>query len=209
LAGQGRKDEKNMNKNFKTSLNETLQQICGLSLAEIVEAAPGFFQGGEDASGNSPSFRSTKPSDHGLNLAGVSPTNAWDTANRLATKLGFLSVAKSMISLSNAQEALEHARQINKMRAALWQFTITAEDWVFDQGCANGPDGATVEPVAVCLAEPGDTTKRIGYRYLANRETDPKLRGDIGDAVATAIASRDQMLQVEMVPEPPPTPRFM
>jgi len=198
-----------MNKNFKISLNEALQQNCGLSLAEIEESAPSFFQGSEDTSGNGLSVNPLKSTERGLSIVGTSAINAWDVANGLATKLGFLSIAKSMMRLPNAQEAIEHARQLNKMRAALWQFAFTADDWTFTQGCANGPDGATVEPVAVCLAEPGDTVKKIGYRYLANRETDPQLRLDIDDAVAIAVASRDRMLQVELAPEPPSTPRFM
>jgi hypothetical protein len=198
-----------MNKNFKISLNEALQQICGLSLAEIEECAPRFFHEAADASGAALSFTPLKSNERGLSQAVASTTNAWEAANRLAVSFGFLSVAKSMMSFPNAPEAIEHARQLNKMRAALWQFAFTADDWTFTQGCANGPDGATVEPVAVCLAEPGDTVKKIGYRYLANRETDPQLRLDIDDAVAIAVASRDRMLQVELAPEPPSTPRFM
>ena len=198
-----------MNKNFKISLNEALQQICGLSLPEIEDCAPRFFQEVADASGNGLSFNPLKSAERGLSIVGTSAVNAWDVANGLVAKFGFLTIAKSMMLFPNAQEAIEHTSQINRMRAALWQFTSTADDWTFAQGCANGPDGATVEPMAVCLSEPGETAKKIGYRYLANRETDPQLRLDIDDAVAIAVASRDRMLQVELGPEPPSTPRFM
>lgn len=192
-------------KEFRASLDKALTQYTGISLGELEECAPDLWDGGTN--GPSGTFPHRSSALGGAVLAGASsanPLKVQDVVVGLVRRLSLTQISTGDRGLSLDADMI-HLGQMNRMRAALWQFAASAEDWLFEGGAIHGPDGAIVEPVAVRV---GAQSSDLKYGYLANRDSDPQIRNDIGDAVAVAVASRDRLLYPEVTMEATSTPRF-